>query len=515
MEMGLYSNYKYLFVLCLCCLSASSHDDDDPRNTNQQGHGPSFESLPNIVFMMADDLGYGDVGYNGGNAETPHLDAMAAGPNTVHLTRYYSGSPVCSPTRGTVLTGRNHNRYCVWTANTGHGDDSRAETMPLPTTEITVAEILKKHGYQTALFGKWHLGDFKKLPDGNKKWPVSHPGMHGFDEWWSTERSGQSTNINCACFNESTTKDFCVLGHYELPPDCYNYYTIQDTGSNTLQSLDFPVIGDDSHFIVQNFEQYLEQVNNTGNPFFVYLPFHTVHNRFVATEGYHKKYGGKSFTLEQIDYYGAITAMDDAVGQVRDLLKKYNISNNTMLWFTSDNGPEDYTPGVTAGLKARKRSLHEGGIRVPGLIEWPDMIKSNKKSSYPVVSSDLLPTVCDILGVSPPSDRPIDGASILTFLKGETSARNSPIKWAYSKEGIIENEFQAAISDNRYKVYAMYNKEGKVETAQLYNLHEDPFEKEDISSKQEDRFQTLKSELEEWRQSVIKSAKEEVKCYGV
>ena len=510
-----FHKYKYLFILCLCCLSVSSRDDSI-GSTNQQGHGPSSESLPNIVFMMADDLGYGDVGYNGGNAETPHLDAMAAGPNTVHLTRYYSGSPVCSPTRGTVLTGRNHNRYCVWSANGGKGtaDFVIPETMPLPPTEITVTKILKKHGYQTAMFGKWHLGDFKKLPGGNKKWPVSHPGMHGFDEWWATERSGQTTNMNCACFNESTTKDFCVLGHYKSPPDCHNYYTIQDTESNTLQSLDFPVNGDDSQYLVQNFERYLEQVNKTGEPFFVYLPFHTVHNRFVATEDYIERYSVKNFTLEDIDYYGAITAMDDAVGQVRDLLKKYNISNNTMLWFTSDNGPENNTPGVTAGFKGRKRSLHEGGIRVPGLIEWPDVIKLNKKSDYPVVSSDLLPTVCDILGVSPPSDRPIDGSSILPFLKGNASARNSSIKWAWNIKGSFENKYQAAISDDRCKVYAMYNK-GIVQSAELYDLQEDPFETEDISSKQKVCFQTLKSELEEWRQSVIKSAKEEVKCYAV
>ena len=127
----------------------------------ENSKGPTT-SLPNI-------LGYGDVGYNGGNAETTHLDAMAAGPNTVHLTRYYSGSPVCSPTRGTVLTGRNHNRYCIWNANIGSGDNSRPQTMPLPPTEITVAEILKNHGYQTAMFGKWHLGDFEKFPGGNKK----------------------------------------------------------------------------------------------------------------------------------------------------------------------------------------------------------------------------------------------------------------------------------------------------------------------------------------------------------
>ena len=131
--------------------------------------------MPNVIFAMADDLGWGDVQYNNGNARTPNLNEMAQSSNTVLLQRYYSGSPVCSPTRGTVLTGRNHNRYCVWTANTGSNqpDFSVPQIKALPLSEITVAEVMREAGYSTALFGKWHLGDFKPLKGGNKKWPVS------------------------------------------------------------------------------------------------------------------------------------------------------------------------------------------------------------------------------------------------------------------------------------------------------------------------------------------------------
>ena len=164
-----------LFSFALVCFSAAAVAM--VTQDNQQ--------LPNIVFMMADDVGYGDVGYNGGKAETPNLNAMASGPNTIHLTRYYSSSLVCSPTRGTVLTGRNHNRYCVWKANGAKGGSTRdfvkPQSMPLPYSEITVAEILKEYGYQTAMFGKWHLRDFKVLERSHKKWPLSHPGVHGFD----------------------------------------------------------------------------------------------------------------------------------------------------------------------------------------------------------------------------------------------------------------------------------------------------------------------------------------------
>ena len=478
-----------------------------PASDNQ----PTTPSRPNIVFMMADDLGYGDVHYNGGREHTPNLDAMAASPHSIQLQRYYSGGSVCSPTRGTVLTGRNHNRYCVWTANTmrNHGDFEVASTMPLPTSEITVAEILKEHGYQTALFGKWHLGDSKDLSDSlqsNPKWPVSHPGMHGFDEWWSTERSGITTDCNCACFDKS----LCPLGHYKDSPPCTNYYTYLN-GSLTAMS---PLTGDDSQFIVDNFDKFVNQSTSAGDPFFVYLPFHTVHARYVAAKENTQLYASQGYDQNHIDYYGAITGMDTAIGRVRDTLKRLNISNNTLLWFTSDNGPEHRTPGETAGFRGRKRDLYEGGIRVPGIIEWPDVVKENVKSSYPIVSSDLLPTVCDILGVSPPKDRPIDGASILPFLKGERDKRNKAIKWAYNIDGNFNGAYNAAISGDRYKVFAKYNSDS-IHEAAMFDLEKDQFETTDVSSQHPELFETMKTELEQWRQSVMHSAKEEVSCYAL
>lgn len=498
-----------LLFACLLTFSSAWCTRDNVHGLREEQPARAGADLPNIVFLLADDLGYGDVQYNGGNASTPNLDAMASGPNSIQLSRYYSGGPVCSPTRGTFLTGRNHNRYCIWHANTGSNKDDFVvpETLPLPTSEITVADILKKHGYQTAIFGKWHLGDVKPVAGGNKKWPVSHPGMHGFDEWWVTERSAMSANLNCACFNASE----CPLGHYNEAPPCFNYYTV-DPNTGLLVTLDQPINGDDSHFLLKEFAHFLDSAVNSSQPFFVYLPFHTVHIRYLATLGYIKQYFSKGYSMDDIDYYGAITAMDDAIGQLRQLLKSYNISDNTMLWFTSDNGPAGGTPGVTAGFRGRKGTLFEGGIRVPGIIEWPKMIKKNQKSDFPVVSSDFLPTVCDILGISPPTDRPIDGTSILPFLRGEQSTRNKSISWAYNIKGDFNGTYNAVINGDRYKVYAEYHK-GKIKTANLYDLVNDPFETKDLSTKEPAMFASMKAELEEWMQSVIKSATEVVKCY--
>ena len=477
----------------------------------------TLENFPNIVFMMADDLGYADLHYTGGAAETPVLDAMATGPNSIQLTRYYAGAPVCSPTRGTVLTGRNHNRYCIWGANAGMGraDFIIPSPMPLPPSEVTVAEILKENGYRTGIFGKWHVGDLKSAEGANltrrynHKWPVSHPGMHGFDEWWVTERSALTATINCGCFEEAV----CALGHYTTQPSCTNYHT-RDPHTHELVSFPSPIEGDDSHFIAQQFDQFLQKARQSKQPFFAYLPFHTVHRRFIATKEYGKRYLDQGMSLEQADYFGAITAMDDAIGQIRLLLRKHNVSDNTMLWFTSDNGPQGNTPGMTGGLRGLKRDLYEGGIRVPGIIEWPAVIKSNRMSDFPVVSNDFLPTICDILGVRPPNDRELDGISIVPFLRNETSIRSKPIAWAYPIPNYFsKGQYHAALSGDQYKVYATYYN-SKITSSELYDLKNDRSETTDLSAEHPDILNSMKQELDDWMQSVIKSARDEVQCLG-
>ena len=456
---------------------------------------------PNVIFAMADDLGWGDVQYNNGNARTPNLNEMAQSRNTILLQRYYSGGPVCSPTRGTVLTGRNHNRYCVWTANAGNNkpDFAKPETMPLPLSEITVAEVMREAGYSTALFGKWHLGDFKPLKGGNKKWPVSHPGLHGFDQWFATERSAPTSTINCGCFQNST----CIEGHYTDRPPCTNYYTNK---SSNIKGWPEAISGDDSHFIYSLAENYIKEQVKVNKSFFLYLPFHTVHIRYIATQQYRDMYLKQNFSSGQADYYGAITALDDVIGQLRKLLEELGIKNNTLFWFASDNGPETNTPGVTNGLRGHKRLLYEGGIRVPGMIEWPDVITSNKVSSFPVVSSDLLPTVRDILDVKPPDNRPIDGISILPFLQGKIERRNQSIYWAYKVDGNFDSTYNISNSGDQYKLMVTYDK-GQIVHSELYDLQDDIGEKVNLAGKKSDSviLNSMLNEIEAWRKSVINS----------
>ena len=195
------------------------------------------------------------------------------------------------------------------------------------------------------------------------------------------------------------------------------------------------------------------------------------------------------------------------------------MSHNTLLWFTSDNGPpEQYLgkdgPGSTAGLRGAKGTLYEGGIRVPGIIEWPAVIDGNRKTEFPVVTSDLLPTICNILGVDPPSDRPIDGTSILPLLRGETSTRDKPIAWMFLiLNGRFDQLHHEVMMNNQYKLFATYDN-GTIWEAELYDLAEDPSETHDVKEEHPEIFESLEEELEKWRQSMIWSANEEVKCVG-
>ena len=449
---------------------------------------------PNVIFAMADDLGWGDVEYNNGNARTPNLNEMTQSSHAILLQRHYSGGSVCSPTRGTVLTGRNHNRYCLWDANAGPQptDQVTPEKMALPFSEITIAEVMREAGYSTALFGKWHLGDFQPLKGGNTKWPVSHPGQHGFDQWVATARSGPTCTYNCGCFGVT-----CPRGRQT----CENYFTIK---SGNLEGWPELITGDDSHFIWSLAEKYVREQVEANKPFFLYLPFHTPHFPFVATQQYKEFYHKLNFNVAQADYYGSISAMDKVIGKVRELLEELDIKKNTLFWFTSDNGPEIDTSGTTNGLRGMKRQLYEGGIRVPGVIEWPSVITSNKVSSFPVVTSDLLPTIYDILEIEPSDNRPMDGISILPLLQGKVEKRSQLIHWAYNIRGNFDGLYKVATRGDRYKLIGNYMY-GEFAKYELYDLANDIGETNDLSESKPAIASEMISQFEKWMKSVMNS----------
>ncbi len=439
---------------------------------------------PNIILMMADDLGWGDTGYNGnGIIKTPHLDRMSR--EGLRFNRFYAASSVCSPTRGACLTGRHPYRYGVYTANKGHLRDQ----------EVCLAEVLKAQGYTTGHFGKWHLGtlatDYSgKGPGRSARENYSTPGMNGFDEWFSTEFAVSTWDpYERANSHLSKNRGFDTRALY------------WHNGENITDAL----TGCDSKLIVDRTIPFIERAANTKQPFFAVVWFHAPHAPVVGGPSYRAMYA--QYDEAKQHYYAVVTALDEQVGRLRQRLRELELAENTMLWFCSDNGPEGNPEprgrywGSAGPYRGRKRSLYEGGVRVPGLLVWPARIKQARAVDVPCITSDYFPTILDIIGLRVPSDRPYDGISLLPLIAGRMTERPQPIGFQFGQ--------QVALTDNRYKLVHNTAKErprsdnGTVPTAEyeLYDLIDDPSETRDIAANHRDIVATMKSTLQDWRAS--------------
>ena len=290
------------FLACLLLLVAAPATPTQPRANKRP---------PNIILCMADDLGWGDTGYRGHSVlRTPNLDRMAR--EGVRFDRFYSGAPVCSPTRGSCLTGRHPYRYGIPGANTGR----------MLSEELTLAEILKKRGYATGHFGKWHLGTLtKRIKDSNRGRPgqtqhYAPPWDHGFDVCFSTE---------------AKVPTWWREGSYD------SYGTYYWTGEDERVPAEEIEGADDSERIMDRALPFVRDAAKRGQPFFAVIWFHAPHlpvlSRPPFTDGYN----------EHADYYGCITALDAQMGRLRAALQAAGVADDTMLWFCSDNGPEGRT----------------------------------------------------------------------------------------------------------------------------------------------------------------------------
>ena len=422
------------------------------------------QSSPNVILCMTDDQGWGDTSYNGHPVlRTPNLDQMAS--EGIRFDRFYAGAPVCSPTRGSSLTGRHPSRYGIHTANDGHMRDS----------EITLAEVLKTLGYTTGHFGKWHLGTLTtKIKDSNRGRPgetenFCPPWENGFDVCFSTE---------------AKVPTYWKEGAYE------SYGTHYWTGPEKKVPAS-GIQGDDSKLIMSRALPFIKQAAKSGTPFFTVIWFHAPHLPVVSaapyTDGYEK----------YPHYHGCITAMDEQMGLLRETLKELEVAENTMLWFCSDNGPEGkkFAPGRTKLLRGRKRSLYEGGVRVPGLLVWPEKVTQARVVNMPCSTVDYFPTVLEVLGYEIPADqqRPYDGVSLLPLIEGKITKRPRPIGFEFKQ--------QASLTGNRYKIYSSNN--GK--TFELYDLIEDQFEKKNLASKHPQVLAEMQQTLAAWRKSCQQS----------
>ncbi len=397
---------------------------------------------PNVILIMADDLGWGDVGYNGNTLiQTPHLDQMAR--EGVRFDRFYSASAVSSPTRASVLTGRNPYRTGIFHANVGI----------LRPEEITIAELLAEEGYATGHFGKWHLGtltaterDANRGRVGNTRF-LNPPALHGYSEAFVTESAVPTWNP--MKMPKERRADGKNLTHWDASQaatewDNFGTHYWDIDGQKVSDNLE----GDDSRVIMDRVIPFIEQQTSQGKNFLAVVWLHAPHLPCVAGGHYAELY--RDQPLEMRNYAGCITAMDDQIGRLRAELKRLGVDENTMVWFCSDNGPEGGV-GTTGGLRERKRSLHEGGVRVPGIMVWPAGVNDPFATSFPAVTSDYFPTIVDAVGIDPSKvSYQLDGISLLPMLRGEDALREEPI--------VTCLDGQISLTTSEDKIYSLSSK---------------------------------------------------------
>ncbi len=448
--------------------------------------GPrSGAKKPNIVLCMADDQGWGDMGYNGHPVlKTPNFDAMAA--EGLRFDRFYAAAPVCSPTRGSVMTGRHPNRFGCF--KWGH---------TLRPQEITIAEALKTAGYVTGHFGKWHLGSVCKGSEVN-------PGASGFDEWFSS-------------------------------PNFFDNDPIL-----SRQGVAVPTKGESSMVTVEAAIEFVRKHARSHQPFLAVVWFGSPHGPHRAIERDRALYRDQHPGLQ--DFYGEITGMDRAFGKLRSELRRLGIRENTILWYCSDNGGLP-GKGVTGG-RGNKGKVYEGGLRVPAILEWPARIRRPRTTDIPCNTSDIYPTLLEIVGVRMPEQPPLDGVSLVGLIEGKMKSRPRPMgfwdhptggistpssKWMASlleaqragkdvddprrlrpEAGKITRRYpldsfpgHAAWLDWPWKLHRIESK--KSVKWELYNLRQDPMEQRDLVPTETARVESMKTELEEWLRSVVRS----------
>ncbi len=425
----------------------------------------SQENRPNIILVMCDDLGYGDTGFNGSTVvQTPNLDKLAA--KGAVFTRFFSGAPVCSPTRGTCLTGRHHFRYGIWKANTGR----------LPKEEITIPKVLHDNGYSTAHFGKWHLG----VPNINQKGKGGGQQNMCLPEWFNYDEHFV-THHSVALYNPfgSDGKEALSTGN----PYWHNGERVIDN-----------IIGDDNRIIMDRVVPWLDNLSKKNDPFFMVLWWHTPHKPVDASPEHRAIY--KHLSESEQKYYGAITAMDQQMGRMVKTLKANGQLENTMLWFCSDNGP--IKPGSTAGLKGSKGQLFNGGVVVPAFLYWEGHVNAGDVIETPCSTLDYLPTIFDIVNIPEVSDRPIDGVSLYPIIKGETTKRDKgiPFRFENSRGG---SPHGGCLKGN-YKYLTWFDETGQQNDV-LYNIMADMKEANDISAHHPDIVEELKTETNAFLES--------------
>ena len=439
---------------------------------------------PNFLFIVVDDLGYMDIGANhpGTFYETPHIDRLAS--EGMRFTDGYAASPVCSPTRASILTGKYPTRTGITDYIQPEGgnrpENWRRATRLIPASfrdrleleEVTVAEVLKQAGYATFFAGKWHLG-----PEGS--WPEDQ----GFD-------------INKGGYDRGGPKSyFSPYDNPRLEDGPEGEYLPERLASETVSFLE----------------------NHQSKPFIAFVSFYSVHTPLMTREDLKTKYEAKAGLIDadgpawghegankvrlvqsHAVYAGMVEAMDQAVGKILDELKVLRLEKNTIVFFVSDNGGLATSGGHPTSnhpLRAGKGWLYEGGIRVPMIVKWPGTTPPGSLCNVPVITNDFYPTILAIAGLTPPSDQPRDGVSLSSLLEANENLDREALFWHYPHYGNQGGAPAGAIRSGRWKLIEWYEN-GRVE---LFDLEKDIGEQQNVAREFEETAERLRRDLDAWR----------------
>jgi len=400
-------------------------------------------SKPNIVVVLADDMGWGDSGTYGNELiQTPNMDKLAA--RGLKFTQAYSAAGVCSPSRSAILTGRTPYRNGVWRHLSGvHQSHLRA-------SEITYPELLREIGYETCHVGKWHL--LSRQQYANPEFPqVGEQG--GYDYWFATHNNADPSHKN---------------------PD--NFYR-NGEALGVLEGYSAPLVADEAI-------HWLKDLRNPEKPFVLSVWFHEPHKPIATDVKFADLYGDHKNKV----YMGNISQMDYALGQVMHTLDEIGVTENTLIFFSSDNGPVRSEGGSSGGLRGGKRSSYEGGIRVPGIMSWPGHIQPGTETETPIIGTDIFTTVLDIVDVPVPVDRTIDGVSLLPVFDGKTVTRTTPLYW---RTHVSDPNDRSAIRIGDWKLIG----NDLMTEFELYNIEADWQEGNDLASEMPEKTDELKREL--------------------
>lgn len=388
---------------------------------------------PNVLLILTDDQGYGDLSLHGNPyLKTPNLDRLAG--QGVEFTRFYV-SPVCAPTRASLLTGRYHLRTGV------HGVTHGRETMR--TEEVTLAEALGEAGYRTALYGKWHLGEH---------YPYV-PHAQGFEEFIGFR-----------------------TGHW------MNYFDTELERNGKP----YPTRGYITDVLTEHAVRYLEA--HRREPFFLYLAYNAPHSPFQVPERYFRPFKAMGLDNATAAVYAMVTNLDENIGRLMHRLEELGLAEETIVIFLTDNGPNGRR--FVSGLRARKGAVYEGGIRAPFFIRWPGRLPEGRKLGQMAAHIDLYPTLLELCGVKPPPGPELDGSSLVPLLKGDGSGWPDRMFFTHQTARNREGQpYPGAVRTSRFSL---------INGTELYDLQADPGEKINVAGDHPDEARRLRAAYEAW-----------------